>query len=130
RALQMKGNLIGDGVKYGEGDTGALTMSTDFTAVVPELTAGDASVSADTHATFVTVAGQNINELTAKTDYKQQQLDFDANAKQPQRALTANGSVLLHPDHREVHLKALNLSTAGATWQLAPGRESAIDYAG
>ena len=62
------GNLTGDGVKYG--DNGALTLSTRLH--------GDGAgprrcerrtVSATTHATFVTVAGQNINELTAKTDY-------------------------------------------------------------
>ena len=36
RELQAAGNVIGDGVKYG--DNGALTLSSDFTAKVPELT--------------------------------------------------------------------------------------------
>jgi autotransporter translocation and assembly factor TamB len=124
--LQAAGNFTGDGVKYNE--NGALTMSSDFTAKIPELTAADADITANTHATFVTVSGQNINELDAKTTYRQKQLDFDATAKQPQRALTANGSVLIHPDHQEIHLKSLGLTSQGVHWQTAPNTEAAVRY--
>src|SRR5207245_2335232 len=65
--LQAAGNITGDGVKYG--DNGALTISSNFSATVPQLRAQEASVHATTHATFVTVGGQNINELDAQTDY-------------------------------------------------------------
>ena len=127
RALKATGNVIGDGVKYGE--AGALTVSSTFTAVVPELTLADANVVADTHATFVSIAGQEINELDAKTTYTQKQLDFDATAKQPQRSVGAAGSLVLHPDHQEVHLQKLGLQTQGQTWQLAPGSQATINYA-
>ena len=127
RELKATGTLVGDGVKYG--DNGALTVSSTFTATVPELTVADANVVADTHATFASIAGQEINELDAKTTYQQKQLDFDATAKQPQRSLGAAGSLLLHPDHQEVHLQRLGLQTAGQTWQLAPGSQATINYA-
>jgi autotransporter translocation and assembly factor TamB len=127
RALQAAGNFTGDGVKYNE--NGALTLSADFTAKIPELTVADADVTASTHATFVTVSGQNINELDAKTTYHQKQLDFDATAKQPQRALTANGLVLLHPDHQEIHVKSLGVTSQGVHWQTAPNIEAAVRYA-
>jgi autotransporter translocation and assembly factor TamB len=126
RQLQATGNLTGDGVKYG--DNGALTLSSDFTATIPELTAADANVTANTHATFVTVSGQNINELDAKTTYHQKQLDFDATAKQPQRALAANGSLLVHPDHQEIHLEKLDLTSQGVRWQTAPNSAAAVRY--
>ncbi len=126
-ALKAAGTLVGDGVKYG--DNGALTVSSTFTATVPELTLADANVVADTHATFASIAGQEINELDAKTTYQQKQLDFDATAKQPQRSLGAAGSLLLHPDHEEVHLQRLGLTDAGQTWQLAQGSPSTINYA-
>jgi autotransporter translocation and assembly factor TamB len=128
--LKATGTLVGDGLKYG--DNGALAVSSTFTAAVPDLTLADATVVADTHATFVSIAGQDINELTAKTAYKQKQLDFDAIAKQPQRSLGAGGSLVLHPDHQEVHLQRLDVETQGQTWQLAPGSQSAqatISYA-
>ena len=126
RQLQATGNLTGDGVKYGE--NGALTISSDFTATIPELTVADADVTANTHATFVTVSGQNINELDAKTTYHQKQVEFDATGKQPQRSLAAIGSLLLHPDHREIHLKSLGLTSQGVRWQMAPNSEAAVRY--
>jgi len=125
--LHATGNIIGDGVKYG--GNGALTFSTNYTATMPELDAAKASVSADTRATFVTLAGQNINELQAKTSYANKELRFDATAKQPQRSLTAGGSLLMHPDHQEVHLQQLSLQSQNVTWQIAPGTEPAIQYA-
>ena len=126
RQLQATGNFIGNGVKYG--DNGALTISSDFTAKVPELTMADADVTANTHATFVTVSGQNINELDAKTTYHQKALEFDATAKQPQRSLAANGSLVVHPDHHEIHLKSLGLTSQGVQWQTAPNSDAAIQY--
>ena len=41
-------------------------------------------------------------------------VDFDATAKQPQRSLGAAGSLVLHPDHQEVHLQQLGAADAGA----------------
>ncbi len=125
--LKAAGNVIGDGVKYG--GNGALTLSSHVTAVVPELTIADANVVADTHATFVTIAGQDINELDAKTTYQDKQLEFNATAKQPQRSLGAAGSLVLHADHQEVHLQQLALQTQGQTWQLAPGSQATVNYA-
>ena len=127
RELQATGNLIGDGVKYG--DNGALTLSSDYTAKIPDLTLADATIAAKSHATFVTVAGRNVNEVDGTINYRQKQLEFDFTAKEPRRSLGAAGSVIVHPDHHEVHLRTLGLQTAGLTWQLAPGSEAAIDYA-
>src|SRR5204862_3601608 len=50
-------------------------------------------------------------------------------AKQPQRSLGFGGTVLLHPDHQEVHVKRLALDTAGQSWQLASGSDASINYA-
>ena len=125
--LNATGNLTGNGLKYG--DNGALTMSSEFNATVRDLDAATAIVNADTNATFVTLGGQNINELAASTTYDQNQLEFDLTAKQPQRSLGLGGAVLLHPDHQEVHLTQLGLTTAGQTWQLESGRQATINYA-
>jgi autotransporter translocation and assembly factor TamB len=128
RKLQAASNLTADGFKY-EGN-GALTASSDFTATVTDLDAAGAKVSAQTHATFVSVGGQNINELTAKTDYADKRLDFDATAKQPQRALAAAGSLLLHPEHQEVHLRSLGLQSQGVQWQTPSGADATVQYRG
>jgi hypothetical protein len=125
--LKAAGNLTGDGVKYQE--NGALTASTDFTVTIPDLDTQRAAVSANTHATFVSIAGQNINELTAKTEYTDKQVNFEATAKQPQRSLAASGNLLLHPDHQEVHLTSLGLQSKSVQWQTAGGSSATINYA-
>jgi len=128
RDLNASGNLVADGLKYG--DNGALNISAMYTAKVPDLAVDRASVSAHTHATFVTIASQNINEIDAQTDYQNKQLTFDATAKQPQRSLAATGALLLHPDHQEIHLQRLALDTQGQQWQLASGGNATVQYGG
>ena len=53
-------------------------------------------------------------------------LDFDATAKQPQRSLAPNGSLLLHPDHQEIHLQRLGLTSQGVQWQPRRTSQAAI----
>jgi len=123
--LQVSGNVSGSGLKYGE--NGALAVSSDFTAQVPQLRPGDATGKATTHATFVSVGGQDINEVDATTAYNQKEIDFDATAKQAERSVAAAGTVLMHPDHQEVHLRNFGLSSRGVQWQTAGGN-AAIQY--
>ncbi len=124
--LRAAGTLTGGGLKYG--DNGALSLSSTYSARVPDLDVAKAEITADTKATFVTVAGQEISELTAKTTYASQHVEFDATARQPQRSLSAAGSMVLHPDHREVHLQRMALDTQGLSWQMAPGSQAAVQY--
>jgi autotransporter translocation and assembly factor TamB len=125
--LRASGTLVGDGVKYQA--NGALTASSNYIVTVPDLAFDRAHVDADTQATFVTVAGQNINELAARTTYENNRVTFDATAKQPQRSLSAGGSMVLHPDHQEVHLLSLGLTAGAQQWSLANGQEATINYA-
>ena len=124
--LRVAGMLTGGGLEYG--DTGALSLSATYSARVPDLDVTRAEINADTKATFVTVAGQEINELTAKTTYASQHVEFDATARQPQRSLSAVGSMVLHPDHREVHLQGIALDTQGLRWQMAPASQATVQY--
>ena len=124
--LRAAGRLNGSGLKYG--DNGALSLSSTYSARVPDLDVARAEITADTRATFVTVAGQEINELAAKTTYASQHVEFDATARQPQRSLSGAGSMVLHPDHREVHLQRLALDIQGLSWQMAPGSQAAVQY--
>src|SRR5262249_39626761 len=126
RDLQAKGNFVGDGIKYG--GNGALTAATDFTANVKNLDMSTVSANATTRATFVTLGGQNIDELTATTNYGGEQVDFDANARQPKRTLNVAGSLLLHTEHQEVHLRSLGVQSQGVKWQTAPGSQTTIQY--
>jgi hypothetical protein len=128
RELQASGHLVADTVAYG--DTSALTVSADYTVKIPDLTLAQASVSSTAAATFVVVAGQNINEVQAKAEYADQKVHFDATARQPRRSLGVAGSLLLHPAHQEVQLQQVSLQAQGTTWLLAPGSAPAIRFGG
>jgi hypothetical protein len=124
--LQAAGTLKGSNIGYGENE--ALNLDTTFTVAVPDFTPAQARVQADSHATFLEIGGQKITELTAKTAYAGNTVQFSALAKEGARELGAGGSAVLHPDHQEVHLENLAMRTEGIEWRTAPGSEAAIQY--
>ncbi|MGE3955766.1 MAG: translocation/assembly module TamB domain-containing protein [Vicinamibacterales bacterium] len=127
REFQIAGQLSADALEYGE--NGALSVDSTFTARVPELAFANAAVTAKTDATFVTIAGQNINEVSATTTYADNRVAFEVSAAQPERQLQAGGSVVLHPDHQEVHLTRLGLTAAGQQWNTPDGADATVSYA-
>jgi autotransporter translocation and assembly factor TamB len=128
RQLSASGHLNGSGIKY-END-GALSVSSDFTTKVPDLDWASATMSTTSHATFVTVGGQGINDLTARANYASRQVEFDATATQPNRALRAAGSLVLRPGNQEVRLTSLGLQSQGVQWRSADSAQPAIRYDG
>ena len=126
RELKASGML--DGSNLGQGANNALDLDSMFDVVLPQLKVADATVHAQTNATFLQVGGQQINELTADTTYTREKLDFKAVAKQGPRQLTADGSAIIHTDHREVHLGALALQTENVVWKTDPASHPTIQY--
>ncbi|HVZ21207.1 MAG TPA: translocation/assembly module TamB domain-containing protein [Vicinamibacterales bacterium] len=124
--LDVTGTLTGSNL--GEGNNNALAMTSNFDVTVPALDAKQATVHANNNATFVQVGGQKINSLYADVTYYQQQLDFDAVATQEMRQLSTSGSVILHPDHQEIHLPDLALRSGQIEWRTPPGSQAAIQY--
>jgi autotransporter translocation and assembly factor TamB len=110
------------------GTTSVLAAKTTYDVRVPDLQAARAEVTADTTATLLQVAGRNIPEATARTTWKDQTLGFDAKIIEQKRTLAANGDVVMHPDHQEIHLRHLAVTTAGVEWRTEPGSEAAIQY--
>jgi autotransporter translocation and assembly factor TamB len=125
--LNIDGSATGDGVSFGS--TNALALSTMYSTTIPNLSIRDAIVNAMTSGTFVTIGGQHINALTANTTYQGSTLDVDVTASMPQRSVSATGSLLLHPDHQEVHVSRLDLAAQNLQWHLAPGSCATIRYA-
>ena len=126
--LQAQGTLVGSGLAYQE--NGALSLTSTFDARIPDLAFDRATGEAKTEATFVTVAGQNINELTASTKYADKRIAFDAEARQPERTLNAAGGVAFLPEQQEVRLERLALDTRGQQWQLASDTPATLRYGG
>jgi len=124
--LKVQGTLDGSNMAFR--DNSALDLDSTFDAAVPQLTLADATIHAKTNATFVQVAGQQVNELVADTTYSQSKLDFNAVAKQGVRQLAADGSVMVHPDHREIHVGNLALQAEQIVWRTDPASHPTIQY--
>jgi hypothetical protein len=124
--LHAQGTVMADNAAYGE--NGAFTLSTRYTIDVPELAFDRATIAAQATASFVTLAGQHIDELTAQATYRDKELTFDTTARQPERALAMAGALTLHPDHQEAHLRRLALDAQGQSWELAAGSSPAVHY--
>jgi autotransporter translocation and assembly factor TamB len=133
-ALKIAGTL--DGSNLGYQANKALDLNSTYTVTVPELQFAKAEVQAQTTGSFIEAGGLQINTLTANTTYGNQTLTFQTHVAEAPgsgprggaRELDASGSVLLHPDHSEIHLPSLVLRTQGVEWKTAPGSQAAIEY--
>jgi autotransporter translocation and assembly factor TamB len=124
--LQTTGAIDGSNVAYNGNK--ALDVNSNYTVAIPDLTVKNARVEATSTATFVEAGGLQINAATATTTYENQRIEFKTNVKEKTRELDATGSVILHPDHQEIHLPELALRTQGIEWRTVPGSDAAIQY--
>jgi len=124
--LYVNGTLQGSNI--GQGENNVLSLTTTFDATLPQLDTELAAVHTSSEATFLQVGGQKINQLLADVTYGQKKVFFSATAKQEKREINAGGTVVLHPDHQEIHLPDVVLRTQQIEWRSAPGSEAAIQY--
>ena len=125
-ALTTTGTLDGSNLSYN--DNSALDLNSQYTVTIPNLDVAKARVEATTDGDFIKAAGLEITQLTATTTYDEKTLDFSTNIKEKTRELDARGSVILHPDHQEVHLPELAVRTQGVEWRIRPGTEAVVQY--
>ena len=128
QSLQTKGTGSVNNLRYGT--TSVIAAKTTYDVRIPELQPARAEIAADTTAMLLQVSGRNIPEATARTTWKDQTLGFDATIIEQKRTLAANGDVVMHPDHQEIHLRTLAVTAAGVEWRTEPGSEAAIQYGG
>jgi autotransporter translocation and assembly factor TamB len=125
-SLETSGTLDGNRLAYGAQK--ALDVDSKYAVSVTDLDFVNARVKATSEATFVEIGGVQINRLTATTDYAKKRLEFETTVQERTRELSATGSVIFHPDHQELHLPKLALTTQGIEWRNAAGSEAAVQY--
>jgi autotransporter translocation and assembly factor TamB len=125
-SLETSGTLSGNALAYG--DMKALDLDSKYTVSVPDLDLVNARVQATSEATFVEVGGLQINQMTATTKYEEKRLEFQTKVQERGRDIAAAGSVIFHPDHNEIHLPNLALTSQGVEWRNVPGSEATVQY--
>jgi autotransporter translocation and assembly factor TamB len=125
--MTIVGKLGANRIRYST-NIDALTASGTYNVQLPNFDIAQGRIQADTTATFVTIAGRNLPRVTAKTVYEKNQLQFDAMAEEERRSLGLGGNIVFHPEHDELHLRALNLTVGKTQWALQPGKEATAKY--
>jgi len=83
--------------------------------------------SGDLTASFVTAFGQNLGNATAKLTYTEQRLQGEIEAHLPDsRVARVSGTVVVHPEHNELHVAALQIELAKQRWVLSPSAGSPV----
>jgi len=125
--LTLAGKFGANRLRYST-NLDALTANSTYTVQLPNFDIEQAHIQAETAATFVTVAGRHLPRVTAKTDYEKNELRFDTQIDEERRSLGLGGNVVFHPDHQELHLRALNLTVGKTQWALPQGHEATAQY--
>ncbi len=125
--LRLDGTLAANRLRYGN-NVEALTVRTIYEAEVPHFDFEQSSVRGETEATFVSVAGYNLPRVIAKTGYERNDLQFDVLLEEERRSVGFGGNAVFHPDHNEIHVRALDLTVGETAWALAPGQEATARY--
>lgn len=126
RQLEAAGTATASALRYA--GNGALSVKSQIAARIPGLDVSRASVEAETSATFVSLAGQEINTLEATTTYEARELGFGVTARQPERSLAASGALRLLPAQQELQLRTLALQSRDVELRLAEGSSASIQY--
>ncbi len=125
-SLETNGTLNGNRLAYGEQKV--LDVDSKYAVSVADLDFVNARVKATSESTFLEIGGVQINRLTATTEYAQKRLEFESTVQERTREIAATGSVIFHPDHQELHLPKLALTTQGIEWRNVAGSEAAVQY--
>ena len=110
------------------GPVNALVANSKYTVQLPDFDMARMQADATTTATFVEVGDTRLDRVEAKIKYEKEQLDLDATIEEGKRSVRVAGLVVPHPEHREAHVRQLDLAVADTHWTLPAGREAVIQY--
>ena len=125
-SLETRGTLKGNGLAFVSNKV--LDLDSTYAASMKDLKVDTARVEARSRASFVELGGVEIDQVEATTTYAQKKLEFETTVQERGRELAATGTAIFHPDHQEIHLPRLAVTTQGVEWRNVPGSEAAIQY--
>jgi translocation and assembly module TamB len=110
------------------GTVRALSIQGKYSVESPALDVSRATSRFNGSAALVQVGDTNFDRITADVTYTEGRVAATTTIEQQTRTFSLTGSLVPHPDHREVHVTQLTLSAGGPPWQMAPGREAVVQY--
>lgn len=85
------------------------------------------TASGEATASFVTAFGHEFGNASGKLSYSQERLQGELEARLPDsRIARVSGNVIIHPEHNELHVSALQIEYAKQRWMLSPTAGSPV----
>jgi autotransporter translocation and assembly factor TamB len=105
--------------QFGFGDTAeALVLDVTYNVEGPTRQPEAFMARAEIESTFLQVRDREIDRVRLSAGYGENRLSLAGTIEERTRAVTLDGDLVLHPDHREVHMRTLTVAGPGAPWQL------------
>ena len=102
------------------GGVTALTASGTYRVEGAATRLAEMTIAGEGSASFVSAFGRSFGNASAKLTYSQQRLQGQVEARLPDaRVARLSGSVLIHPEHNELHVAALQVELGKQRWALS-----------
>ena len=107
----------------------ALGIDGDYALELPGRDVAKLTGRVNGAASLLEISGRTIDRVTTTAKFDAGRIDADAVIEAQARKVEIGGSLVPHPDHREVHVRQLALTAGNGTWVLPAGQEAVVQYA-
>jgi len=107
----------------------ALGIDGDYALELPDRDVARLTGRVNGAASLLEISGRTIDRVTTTARFDAGRIDADAVIEAQARKVEIGGSLVPHPDHREVHVRQLALTAGNGTWVLPAGHEAVVQYA-
>ncbi len=125
-SLETSGTLSGNGLAYG--DNKILDLDSKYAVTVADLDFVECPRAGDEHCDVCRARRRRDQPAHRHDDLRAEAARVRDDGAGAGRELAATGNVIFHPDHQELHLPKLALTTQGIEWRNVAGSEAAIQY--
>ena len=102
------------------GGVTALTASGTYHLEGAATRVAEMTIAGEGSASFVSAFGRSFGNASAKLSYSRQRLQGEVEARLPDaRVARVSGNVLIHPEHNELHVAALQVELGKQRWALS-----------
>ena len=112
-----------------DGTFSALGIDGDYALEAPDRDLARLSGRVNGGASLLEISGRGIDRVTTTAKFDAGRIDADVVIEAQARRIEIGGSLVPHPDHREVHVRQLALTAGNGTWVLPAGQEAVVQYA-
>ena len=123
----VAGTFGGHQLAYGD-RARALTINGTLDGTMPSGDLAKATGKVSLEGSFIKVADYDILNAKVDSTYHGEEIELTGKLEQQQRSIEFDTGLLLHADHRELHLRQITLGGFGEPWRLLPADNAVVRY--